>query len=273
MSEQPSDINFESAFNSVFVNHIHFPVNYNVNLAPIDSLGHFEFNSTNTTISYQNNNNFITIKMREENNKGGKIIHFITKKKRGRNSSNKSGKYHSGIDNDNIETKIQVHFLNFIVDFFNDIIYDQYGIENYFLKFDYSIKKKVNSTYLHNLMKKTIRQIIETFKISRKYKIKKDECEINKKKLLLLNKNDLIENCLDMNYLDFFLIYFNNNKPLKEYIKNGMVVPLSLKTKSFFYLIKKYKKDEQFFNRIIKTDYLDKVDLVSEINFDISDGN
>jgi len=78
-----------------------------------------------------------------------------------------------------------------------------------------------------------------------------------------------------MNYLDFFLIYYNNNEPLKQFKIDGKIIQLSKETKSFYYLIQKYKKDKKYFDEIIKMDYLDKIELTneSEYNKDLKELN
>ena len=263
MIEEPSgNKKFEEVFNSVFSKNSQFLSNNDNSSDSTDSFGQFEFNSADIKISKQNNTKYFTTNKKEEKKNEGTKTCFIVKKQRGRKRTKKSGKQHLSIANDNITIKIQVHFLTFVVCFLNDIIYDHFGIKNYFYQFAHSDKKKVNSKFLDELRQFAIRQIFETFKISGKYHLKFDASETNKNRLLLLEKNDLINQLLEMNYLDFFILYFNDKKPLKTYNKNGKIIPLSTKTKSFYYLNKKYKKHEEYFNEIIKMEYLDKIDLI-----------
>ena len=195
-----------------------------------------------------------------------KEIKFILTKKRGRKGSNKNGIYHSGNDNDNIRTKIQVHFLNFIVDFFNDIINDLLNKKKYFPKFAYSTKNNVKYEYTEQLKQSVIKDIFEKLQISRKYK--KNVTPNMKQKLSILTKNESLDDLLKINYLMFFLIYYNNNKPLYEVKINEKTIKLSNQTKSCYFLINKYKKDEEYFNRIIKMDYLDKIYSENELDLD-----
>ena len=258
---------FESAFKSVFVNSKDYSI-YNDDISDeLYFIRNIQLNEDIISINPLNVNEYI---IKESENKK---INFISKKKRGKGCSNKSGKYHLANDNDNIRTKIQVHYLNFIVVFFNDIIYAHFGINNYFYKFDYSQKNKINFTYVNHLIQLTIREIFENLKISRKYKIKSDTCNTNKTKLLLLNKNDIIEHLLNINYLEFFWIYLNDNKTLKEYLKNEKKITLSEKTKSFYYLYQKYIQFKDDFLRIVKMDYLDKIGFGDLIDFGIINEN
>ena len=263
MIEEPSgNKKFEEVFNSVFSKNSQFLSNNDNSSDSTDSFGQFEFNSADIKISKQNNTKYFTTNKKEEKKNEGTKTCFIVKKQRGRKRTKKSGKKHLPIDNDNIKIKIQVHFLTFVVCFLNEIIGNLLKKKNYFYKFAHSDKKKVNSKFLDNLRQSTIRQIFETFKISGKYHLKSDEYETNENQLLSLEKNDLINQLLDMNYLDFFMLYFNDKKPLKIYYKNGKIISLSEKTESFYYLNKKNKKHEEYFNEAIKMEYLDKIDIV-----------
>ena len=191
----------------------------------------------------------------EETKKERRIINFISKKQRGKPRTKDNGKYHSGNAPDNIKTKIQVHYLNFIVTFFNDIINALLGIKDYFNKFAYSEKSKISSGYFEEMKHLTIGDIFEKLRSSNKYR-RNISSKAKKEKVLFLQKYDSIKRLLDMNYLTLFAIYYNNNQPLKDYLINGKRIILSKGTKSFQYLILKYKQFENDFNLAIKMDYL-----------------
>ena len=215
-----------------------------------------------------NNKSNSIINFKEHKNKSTKI-RFIVKRRRGKeHRCYKNKKYHLANDNDNIRTKIQVHYLNFIVEFFNDIIYGYLGKKNYFLKFAYCMKKRVNYIFFAHLRRLTIKEIFSYFKISNKYQRNTDSY-INRKKLeklLSLNKFASIKCLLDMNYLNFFLIYYNNKKPLRSFKIDEAKIMLK-KAKSLYYLNKKYKKYEEELDMIIKMDYLDKIELDNGIEY------
>ena len=211
--------------------------------------------------------NIIEVK-KDRNNENKKSI-FTTKRKRGKPKLNyNSVKTHSPNDNDNIKIKIQVHYLNFIVNFFNDVINALSKIKNYFLYFGYSVKNKVNNKYFENLKQLNLREIFENLTISQKYKntTTVDDCKTNKKKILLLNKNVIINKLLNMNFLEFFIIYFNDNKYLKEFSIDNINIILSPKTKSYKYLTEKWKSDEVYFKRIVYSDYLNKYEVNCDSN-------
>ena len=68
----------------------------------------------------------------------------------GKNSTKK--KTHTGWDEDNTTRRIQIHFLNFIIFYLNDIIYGYTKRKNLFLrKFSNSAKRNVNSNYIETL--------------------------------------------------------------------------------------------------------------------------
>ena len=48
-----------------------------------------------------------------------------------------------------------------------------------------------------------------------------------KQKLSILTKNESLDDLLKINYLMFFLIYYNNNKPLYEVKINEKTIKLS----------------------------------------------
>ena len=92
-----------------------------------------ESKSTNNTINILSNEN------KEKENINNKKINFLTflNKKRGKKiiyeNKNIPKKYHSAEDFDNIQRKIQVHFLNFLISFANDIIINNFGIKNIYI--------------------------------------------------------------------------------------------------------------------------------------------
>ena len=58
-----------------------------------------------------------------------------------------------------------------------------------------------------------------------------------------------------MNYLELFNYYYNNQKSLNVICFEGKEIKLSKKTKSFYYLLEKYKKDENELIEIAKSYY------------------
>lgn len=111
----------------------------------------------------------------------GRNLFYLDKlrKKRGRpiiGTSKIKKKTHGKCDFDNLERKIQVHFLNFLINFCNDALKLEFGYTSNkfsFKKINYNDKTTINykqTSYLKNLK---IKDILN-FKISDKYS-KSDE--------------------------------------------------------------------------------------------------
>ena len=151
------------------------------------------------------------------------------------------GKKHKRSDFDNIQTKIQVHFINFLIDFANDAINTEFKEAKLaFDKINYDDKKKVKFDYLQKLFSSPINQII-TLDVSTKYK---KDFDSNHNRIVyekLTKESPWLKSFLDIIYIDMFQKYYNNKEPLKNYIFDGKNICLSETTKSFHYLLKKNK--------------------------------
>ena len=187
--------------------------------------------------------------IKKENAKNLFFSEYISKK-RGRtpkiidstNSSKK--KTHSGDDWDNNIRKVQVHFLNFIISYLNDIIYSYLKRKDlFFLKFSYSGKKDINYDYVEKLKTYNIKQLLENMSVSPRYKrtqLKMDE-NINKNKLNNLYEYNWFNEAIQTKFLELFKIYYNKKEPLKEIYFKGKKIILSKSTKNFYALLQKYK--------------------------------
>ena len=90
----------------------------------------------------------------------------LGKKKRGKEAKRINKKVHGAGDRDNIISKIQTHYLNFVINFLNDSIKEFYKNKRInFKKFNHADKS--NSTYEHvNALKNcTINNLLENLKI------------------------------------------------------------------------------------------------------------
>ena len=199
-------------------------------------------------------------------------IFIICKKKRGRKCSKINKRIHSANDDDNIKTKIQIHYINFIVNFINDIIYSYMTNKDYlFGKFNHNEKRKVSKKAFDKLKSYTIKDLLNNFKISKKYKHKENN---NKNSFECLCRFCLFKKIFDMNYLEFFLLYYyNDNKPLKEIIIDNKIIKLSTKTESFYYLIEKQINKDYKNNmiKVINEEYLK--DIKNEKIISLNDTN
>lgn len=141
--------------------------------------------------------------------------------KRGRkkkNSIKPKAKYHSKNRKDNRKNKIKVHFLNFIIDFTNAIIKGQmFGAHNIlFRKLPHSEKKDTHIERNHELLSKTIEDILTKYGVSTKYKdnekLNKLKFDRLKKKLTRNDYKPIFDNYLNTTIKTAFKdFYFSNN--------------------------------------------------------------
>ena len=172
-------------------------------------------------------------------------IEFKVTKKRGRGRNKESKKAeHTASSIDNIERKIQIHFLNFVISFLNNCIEAYFGYPKFtFLNFSHSEKIKVSFEYMEKIKKSTIKELIENIDISVKYKHPDKNKNTNKMNLKALDENPWFKQIFGIKYLELFSDYYNDEQPLKEITKFGKKILLQ-KTKSFYYLLQKYKNLE-----------------------------
>ena len=174
---------------------------------------------------------FIVDSEKEVNNK-------FTKQKRGRIRKRiECQKYHDINSTDNIQRKIQVHYLSFIISFLNDIL-KKLKYKQKFFKLNYEFKQNVKKEFVESLKKKTLGEIVCN-KIS--YKYKKKNMNLNSVVYEQMKEKNVIKNILSENYVSFFKkIYYKSNPHinLKEYGLNINII-LSKKVKMYTDLLEK----------------------------------
>jgi hypothetical protein len=174
---------------------------------------------------------------------------FLKKKRfkintRGRKpKGNKVERRHNSITFDNLQSKIQVHFFSFIIDISNDALVAYFGRNNTFNFKDitYEKKKIIKFESCDGYKNSCIKDILSN-EISPKYK--KFPKNNNENTLNEVCKIPWLNEFFSMNYMDFFKKYYYKEKPLKEIPFNKKIITLSKKTKTFYDLLIKYKKDE-----------------------------
>ena len=161
---------------------------------------------------------------------------------------------HTKYAHDNINRKIQVHFLNFLIFFINEILMS-FKTKKKFLNIDYKNKKVVTKNNVENLKISEIGQILRQ-DISTKYrKLYQIDKNINNKVYLEVIKNENINKILSETYINIFRnIYYKNKKDLNDY---GLNIKLSKNVKTFEDLLKKHNQDSKYIKKI--------KDLVKEI--------
>ena len=191
----------------------------------------------------------------------------VLHKKRGRKKEKeekekKSKKCHSSDDFDNIQRKIQVSFISFLIRLANDLLKNIFGQKTkfHFKDVDYELKKIVNHKYIEFLKKSNYSDIMK-MKISPKNKrFSKFE---NKETLNKVCKySPFLKKFFRNNYLYIFQKYYCtiiNNK--EEVDIDGFKVILSPKTKTFYNLLVKNESNKKKFNSVVEDVYF------SEINY------
>ena len=180
-----------------------------------------DINSQNKALPSNNN-------QKNENKK------FITSKKRGRKAIKLSKKSHDSSSDDNCLLKIQNNFFNFIIKLTNEVL-NKEKIKEKFILVDYKIKRKVSHDFFCKLKKMSIKNILEMGN-SPKYKSKAKDFNKTTLNKICNYSNDYLKVFFNMNYLELFSVYHNNEKPLRIFVYNGKEIELS-KTKSFYYLL------------------------------------
>ena len=229
-------------------------ISSNDDLSPFNSIeiSKEEENKLYYIINEKNNENQNTA-VENKNSSKSDSTQFITKKKRGRgkqndsndlnDSNDKNVNVHDKFSPDNVLRKIQVHFINFIILFLNDIL-KNLNYEQQFLKLDYSFKKNVNKNSVESFKSQTIGEIICN-KISVKYR--KQDKNINKKIYEQIQNDEVLNKLLSEKYLKIFKkFYYKSNRiiNLKEYGLNKNII-LSPEVKMYKDLL----KDNETFNK------------------------
>lgn len=207
--------------------------------------------------------NIFKINIEQEQRQEQKLI----KKKRGRLPKPKnlsalttSPKIHDNNSMDNLLRKVQVHYLNFIISYINDIL-NGLQIKEEFLKIDYKFKKNINKDFLDELKTKKISDIICN-DISSKYKKDKNVNRIIYEKI---KGNEIINNILNRNYLEPFDIYYKSKKIINlEDDGSNKEIILSEKTKLYKDLLKESINNKD-------KDYIKNLNFCVSQNYPIKD--
>ena len=146
---------------------------------------------------------------------------------------------HGNKDFDNLERKIQVHYIRFIINFSNDALKAENISKCYkFKQIDTSIKETINYIHVKKLRQSSIGDIIQK-DISNKYK-RYDKSENRKIFKKVVASSEWLRELFMMNYLELFNYYYNQEKPLRKLVFKNKEIYLSIKTKSFFDLLEIY---------------------------------
>ena len=177
--------------------------------------------------------------------------------KRGKQSTTKSKKgIHDNTKLDNLIRKIQVHFLTFLVSFCSDALKKEFEFSNEsFKNINYGNKTTVNFDYIYELKNLCIKDLLK-MKISKKFK--RYNGFYNEELLERIEySSQWLSKLFEMNYLKLFSYYYNEGRPLDKIVFENEEIILSKETKSFYYLLEKYKHLRQNLINTVESVYFD----------------
>ena len=186
------------------------------------------------------------------------IVNKIEKKtKRGKQSITKSKKgIHDNTKLDNLIRKIQVHFLTFVIFFCTDAFKKEFEFSNEsFKNINYENKTTVNFDYIFRLKNLRVKDLLK-MRISDKFKRYN---EFYNEELLkrIEYSSQWLSKLFEMNYLKLFSYYYNEGRPLYKIVFENEEIILSKETKSFYYLLEKYKHLRQNLINTVESVYFD----------------
>ena len=168
------------------------------------------------------------------------------RKKRGRKSfKNGINSSHDRNSEDNIIRKLQVNYINFLVDFVKEVLETIGRKDLSFLPLDHNFKILISKDHRHILNSKTLREVFSN-DISPKYTKKNRDYNAKISEQIEKEIQNISENILSRNFLFFFdKIYYRKNKKInmKEFGFDDLEVDLK-KTKLFGDLLLKVKGDD-----------------------------
>lgn len=204
-----------------------------------------------------------------------KIISFKTvlRRKRGRkgkeeSSKKKNKKCHNSDDFDNIQRKIQVHFIKFLVNLANDAIKSIFGKETKisFKDIKYELKKNISYKYFKKLKSSNYGDIIQKTISPKNKNFDKDANE--KVFLTICDNSEILKNLFAQNYLYIFQkYYYGLKKEEKEIYFNCIKIILSSKTKGFYDIVRKNENNQKKFNEVVNNVYFSEKNYLSEQKF------
>ena len=188
--------------------------------------------TTSRVLDYKMNEN------KEPNDKKAKKNLFIAmkKKKRGKKPT-KTKRIHSKDTIDLVEDKLQVNFINYLVDLGNDMIKSSNNLNTSekFLKIKYEEKKK---SYKPKDIRKLLYNDIFKLTISNTNKKRLIKGKTNEKMYEIICKElPILKEIFDLKYSYIFQNYYLKN--LREFNLNGLDIKLSEETKTYNDLLQK----------------------------------
>ena len=170
------------------------------------------------------------------------FFNIINQRARGRESLKQRKDKHLSSHFDNLQTKIQVHFLTFIIKLSNDVLKKEFGNETpyNFKQIDHKLKKVVSHKNVQKLKKSSIRELLkmEISPKNKRYTSFNNKITLDK----VCQKSKYLNKFFDMKYLEVFSKYYYSEDKIIDTIDfEGEQIMLSTKTETFYNLLKKYE--------------------------------
>lgn len=194
-----------------------------------------------------------------------KVKFKLTGKKRGRKTKNdnlKEKRPPRKNDRDNVHSKVQVHFMTFIVNIMNCILI-LFGIEKQFQHIDYASKKGTNFDNSEKLKKQMLEDIL---KLKRSNRYEKTDENHNLKVYEEIKDLPVIKNILKENYLTFFQEVYYKSERIISLSKYGSDETLCLDKKIQTYKDKVKSFADPIYEKIFE-DYVNELYFHKKINF------
>jgi len=253
-----NSVNFLSNFENNNFDSIYWPFNFfnegeSDSFEEKNSINRFENLPLDALDINKNKKNDEASKNDIKVNNRKKTFYFITIKLGRKRKNENSITYHSKYSQDNVLRKIQVHFINYIVNFLNKVL-KILGYEDEFFKIDNDFKINVNKKNIEKLKELKIKDILSQ-KISKKYSKQKNK---GKNKAICKNiENDpIIRYIFSYNYIEFFKNFYLNEESNIDLTIFGSDIKFDLYEKED--KIYKYKDLKQKYNS--EPEYIDKLD-------------
>ena len=253
-----SDISKESS--SEFLNYIKLPkMEFQPFFITSKNISSIEDNNTDSDIKEDYTNKTVNFKT---------VLHH----KRGRKSNKKSYnkylyKFHGSADFDNVQRKIQVNFITFLVRLANDAIKTVLGkkCKFFFKDIKYEFKKVVSHKYIEYLKQCKYSDIIQ-MKISSKNKNYGEN--LNKETLSKICKiSPELQKLFEKNYLYIFQKCYCALKINQDIIDfDGLKIQLSPLTKGILNLLRKNEYGKSRFNDVIQNVYFSGLNYSNNTN-------
>lgn len=200
---------------------------------------------------------------------------FIKKSKPGRKKKSECHKErpkHGKLAKDNIKRKIQVHYLTFLRNLLNQIInellYNNETKNIQFGRLNYNFTKEITKNSFDLLKNTSIGDIFKN-NLSPKFRKKNLNIDVYNK---ITQKSEIIKKILDKLYLEFFNVYYLNQKiiNLSEYGLNKNII-LSENIGFYKDLIKINDKEDEIYHQ--KIEKCIKIDFIGIPIFVVQKGN